>query len=78
MLQDDSTQSQTIPADLNPKKRKREFSADDADDRPSAKQARSESPFRDAEDLSLSSSDAHKVLTVLEACVHPIESVPHY
>lgn len=69
MHPDDPGQSQTVPADLNPKKRKREFSADEAEGRPSAKQARSESPFRDAEDLSLSPSDAHKVLTVLEAYV---------
>jgi hypothetical protein len=55
-----------MPADLTSKKRKREPSTGEPDGRPFSKQARSESPFRDTEDLPLSDSDAHKILTVLE------------
>jgi hypothetical protein len=58
----------TMSDDMKSKKRKREESAaGDADGRPSAKQARSESPFMDGEDLPLAVSDAQKILTVLEA-----------
>ncbi|KIM26008.1 hypothetical protein M408DRAFT_198354 [Serendipita vermifera MAFF 305830] len=56
-----------MAADLQSKKRKREQSASDPDGRPFLKQARSESPLRDTEDFPLSDSDAHKILTVLEA-----------
>lgn len=63
--------------DLKSKKRKREeSSAGDADGRPSAKQARSESPFKDGEDLPLALSDAHKILTVLETYVSSAPSTP--
>ncbi|CAG7846205.1 SubName: Full=Uncharacterized protein {ECO:0000313/EMBL:CCA75231.1} [Serendipita indica DSM 11827] len=55
-----------MSVEVQSKKRKREESISDADGRPLPKQARSESPFRDAEDLALSPLDAHKVLTILE------------
>lgn len=65
--------------DLKSKKRKREeSSAGDADGRPSAKQARSESPFKDGEDLPLALSDAHKILTVLETYVSSAPSALPY